>query len=118
MAGDMRDQSFGGDGDGDEPIGAFSGAAAREAANRAFEGRSTQSSARGRAIVKPDPATRFVGQSINQQGNTLAFRRREPGRIWRRLQGADRPAGLSNARYSTGVLPEDPINDAPYWPRP
>jgi hypothetical protein len=93
--------------------------AARQAGDRAFEARPTQGASRGRPIVKPDKATAFVGQSINQQGNTLAFRRREPGRIWRKARGAaDRPAGMSNARYSTGVNPEDPVNDSPYWPRP
>lgn len=130
--GDTGGTSFGGNGEAQEPIGAFGGESAhgtgpdvgrasptaRQAGDRAFEGRPTQSSSRGRPVVKPDPATQFVGQSINQQGNMLAFKRKEPGRIWRRVQGADRPAGLSTARYSTGVLPEDPINDAPYWPRP
>ena len=80
--------------------------------------RPTQAASRGeRPIVRPDPATAFVGQSINQQGNMLAFKRREPGRIWRRIKDAGRPEGFSTARFSTGVNPEEPINDSPYWPR-
>jgi hypothetical protein len=48
----------------------------------------------------------------------LAFKRREPGRIWRKIKEGGRPVGFSTARFSTGVNPEDPINDSPYWPRP
>jgi hypothetical protein len=87
--------------------------------SREWQARPTQSASRGeRPIVKPDPATAFVGQSINQQGNMLAFKRREPGRIWRKIKEGGRPVGFSTARFSTGVNPEDPINDSPYWPRP
>lgn len=106
-----------GDGENQSGFLASGASSARQGGDRAFEGQGTQGASRGHAIVKPDPATRFVGQSVNQQGNTLALRKREPGRIWRKLQGADRPAAFSSARFVTGVNPEEPINDSPYWPR-
>jgi hypothetical protein len=105
-------------GHGSAPDVGQAGAEARQGGDRAFEGRPTQPSSRGDYVVKPDPATKWVGQSINQQGNTLALRKREPGRIWRRLRDSGRPIAYSSARFSTGVNPEDPINDTPYWPRP
>jgi hypothetical protein len=91
---------------------------AQQAGERASEGRPPPPSRRGTFVVKPDRATRWVGQSINQQGNMLALKKNEPGRIWRRTRDSGRPVGYSSARFSTGVNPEDPINDSPYWPRP
>ena len=90
----------------------------KQAGDRAFEGRTTQPAARSQgAIVKPDSATKHVGESINKQGNELAFHKKEPGRVLRKIKGAGRPAGMSSARYATGVNPQESITDGPYWPR-
>lgn len=86
--------------------------------NRAFEGRDTQptSRSRGGAIYKPSKGAKFVGQSINAQGNELALRKTEPGRKWVKIEGADRPAGTSTARFGSGVRPLEPINAEDHLP--
>ena len=86
--------------------------------NRAFEGRDTQpgSRSRGGAIYKPAKAAKYVGQSINAQGNERALRKTEPGRRWITIEGADRPAGSSTARFGTGVRPLEPINAEDHLP--
>lgn len=58
---------------------------------------------RGGAIYKPDKAAKYVGQSINAQGNERALRKTEPGRKWITIEGADRPAGTSTARFGSGI---------------
>jgi hypothetical protein len=79
--------------------------------NRAFEGRETQAASRSRggAIYKPSKAAKYVGQSINAQGNERALRKREPGRIFHEEEGAERPVGTSTARFSSGVRPLESI---------
>jgi hypothetical protein len=77
----------------------------------AFEAHDTQATSRSRggAIYKPSRAAKYVGHSINAQGNERALRKTEPGREWIGLEGADRPAGTSSARFGSGVRPLEPI---------
>lgn len=59
--------------------------------------------------VRPHPAARHVGQSLNKQGNELALHRRDPGRTG--------SAG-TNPRFSTGVNPLPPVTPgAVFLPR-
>ncbi len=83
--------------------------------NRSFEGRGTQRSSRseGGAIYKPSKAAKHVGESINAQGNTRAFRAKEAGRVFKREEGADRPVGTSTARFASGVRPLESITSDP-----
>lgn len=82
--------------------------------NRAFEGRGTQRTSRSEgAIYKPSKAAKYVGQSINAQGNTRAFRVKEAGRIFKEEEGADRPVGTSTARFASGVRPLESITSDP-----
>jgi hypothetical protein len=54
----------------------------------------------------------YVGKSISRRGEDLRKQRVEAGRYATppRRQG-DRPGGKSTARDSTGVGPQDPIDD-------
>lgn len=75
---------------------------------------------RGRPIYNPDRAARLVGQSINSQGNELAFKKRAAGRE-DSGDGASpgsggRPASGVSARYSTGVNPLESVS-GPYLHR-
>jgi len=83
--------------------------------NRSFEGRDTQAGSRsqGGAIYKPSKAAKYVGQSINAQGNTRAFRLKEKGRIFKKEEGADRPVGTSTARFASGVRPLESVTGDP-----
>jgi len=79
--------------------------------NRSFENRDTQAASRskGGAIYAPSKAAKYVGQSINAQGNEMALNKREKGRIFQKRQGANRPVGVSTARFYSGVNPLESI---------
>jgi len=64
---------------------------------------------RGRPVYAPTKGSQLVGESINAQGNEVALGKREPGRQFEQEQGADRPAGRSTARMSSGVNPLDSV---------
>jgi hypothetical protein len=58
--------------------------------------------------VKPHPAARFVGISVNKQGNLLALRRRNVGRS----------GGATTPEFSTGVNPMPSVTPGSvYLPR-
>ncbi len=79
--------------------------------NRSFEGRPTQAASRskGGAIYAPSKAAKYVGQSINAQGNERALGKREKGRRFHEEEGAERPVGTSTARFFSGVNPLDSV---------
>ncbi|MCU1457031.1 MAG: hypothetical protein JWL73_1123 [Actinomycetia bacterium] len=72
----------------------------------------------GKPIYAPTKGAFLVGKSINAQGNELAFERREPGRVFETVKGADRPAGRSTARWVSGVNELDSVTGDVYLPRP
>jgi hypothetical protein len=86
--------------------------------NRAFEGRDTQAASRskGGAIYKPSKGAKYVGHSINAQGNKRALRLTEKGRIFQEEEGADRPVGTSTARFASGVNPLESITSEGHLP--
>lgn len=79
--------------------------------NRSFENRATQAASRskGGAIYKPSRGAKYVGQSINAQGNERALGKVEPGRVFQEEEGAERPVGVSTARFFSGVRPLESI---------
>jgi len=68
-----------------------------------------KSQQRGRPVYAPTKGAQLVGESINSQGNELALGKREPGRLFEGEKGADRPAGRSTARMSSGVNPLESV---------
>jgi hypothetical protein len=68
-----------------------------------------KSQQRGRPVYAPTKGAQLVGESINAQGNEVALGKQEPGRQFEREQGADRPAGRSTARMSSGVNPLESV---------
>ena len=69
------------------------------------------------ARTEPDPAARYVGQSVNRQGNKQALRRRERGRQFAGKDDNGRPWGRSTARFASGVNPQESITGDLYLPR-
>jgi hypothetical protein len=72
----------------------------------------TQGTQKGTDGPSPEPGTRKGGEMADSDGT-------EPGRHEKGETGADRPAGGSTARDSTGINPEDrnPIDpDSPNLP--
>lgn len=98
-------------GHGYAPDSGKTGPALSSGGNRAFEAHPTQASSRseGGAIYKPAKGAKYVGQSVNAQGNERALRTQEPGRVFKQEEGADRPVGVSTARFSSGVRPLESI---------
>jgi hypothetical protein len=68
-----------------------------------------KSAQRGRPVYAPTRGSQLVGESVNAQGNERALEHREQGRVFKARTGADRPAGTSTARMSTGVNPQESI---------
>ena len=67
--------------------------------------------------AEPEPGAKYVGVSVNRQGNKQALRRQERGR---RYEGEDengRPWGRSTARFASGVNPQESITGDLYLPR-
>jgi hypothetical protein len=67
--------------------------------------------------VEPEAATKYVGESVNRQGNKLALRRTERGRRFAGRDEQGRPFGRSTARFSSGVDPQESITGDLYLPR-
>jgi hypothetical protein len=90
---------------------------AKEAAiaghKKAFEGNDTQDEATGEAIQGPDLTGGHVGESTTRRGEDVSGQEgKEPGRSDGPQQGeSQRPTGSSTARDSTGIDPQDPIDD-------
>ena len=84
-----------------------------EANKKAFEGNDTQDEATGAAIQGPDLTGGHVGESIGRRGEDVSKDEgKEPGRFDGPAQGeSQRPTGGSTARDSTGVNPQEPIDD-------
>jgi hypothetical protein len=79
---------------------------------KAFEGNDTQDEATGAAIQGPDLTGGHVGESITRRGEDVIEEGKEPGRSDGPAQGeSQRPTGTSTARDSTGVDPQEPIDD-------
>ncbi|HEY1920658.1 MAG TPA: hypothetical protein VGH27_34235 [Streptosporangiaceae bacterium] len=80
---------------------------------KAFEGNDTQEAATGEAIQGPDLTGGNVGQSSTTRGEDMQERDgKEAGRENGPPQGeSERPTGTSTARDSTGVDPQDPVDD-------
>ena len=67
--------------------------------------------------AEPDPATKYVGVSVNRQGNKQALRKVERGRRFKGQDENGRPVGYSTARYASGVNPQESITGDLYLPR-
>ena len=67
--------------------------------------------------AEPEPATKYVGESVNRQGNKQALRKTERGRRFKGHDENGRPAGYSTARFSSGVNPQESITGELYLPR-
>lgn len=65
----------------------------------------------GGPLYRPSKAAGYVGESINSQGNQLAFRSGKGG-----ILGAMRRRGQKGARRSTGINPLESIT-GPYLHR-
>jgi hypothetical protein len=92
---------------------------AKEAGDKAFEGRDTQAASKseGGAIVSPSEGVEDVGESMSKRGEDRADRRNEPGRVEVEEKDTGRKVGKSTARISTGVNPQDPKDsDSPTLP--
>jgi hypothetical protein len=68
------------------------------------------------ARAEPEPAARYVGESVNRQGNKQALRRMERGRLFVGRDDTGRPRGRSTARFSSGVNPQESITGDLYLP--
>jgi hypothetical protein len=86
-----------------------------EANKKAFEAQDTQDEAtgEGEAAQGPDLTGGHVGESITRRGEDVVNDEgKEPGRHDGPPQGeSQRPTGSSTARGSTGVDPQEPIDD-------
>ena len=67
--------------------------------------------------AEAEPAARYVGQSVNRQGNKQALRRMERGRQFSGRDDTGRPWGRSTARFASGVNPQESITGDLYLPR-
>ncbi len=85
-----------------------------EGHKKAFEGRDTQDEATGAAVQGPDLTGGHVGESTTRRGEDVADEEgKEPGRYDGAPQGeSQRPTGSSTARDSTGVDPQEPVDDS------
>jgi hypothetical protein len=83
-----------------------------EANQKAFEGNDTQDASRGDAQLPDYPDG--VGESTTRRGEDVAAQEgQEPGRYDSGTQGqSERPYGGSTARDSSGVDPQEPIDDS------
>jgi hypothetical protein len=82
-----------------------------QANEKAFEGNDTQPESRGDAQLPDTPEG--VGQSTTRRGEDVSDQEgKEPGRYDSGTQGqSERPTGGSTQRDSTGVDPQDPIDE-------
>lgn len=82
-----------------------------QANEKAFEGNDTQAESRGDAQLPDTPEG--VGQSTTRRGEDVSDQEgKEPGRYDSGTQGqSERPTGGSTQRDSTGVDPQDPIDE-------
>ncbi|HEY3672379.1 MAG TPA: hypothetical protein VGN51_15700 [Acidimicrobiia bacterium] len=80
-------------------------------------GEARKSQQRGRPVYAPTKGSALVGESVNAQGNEVALTKREQGRVFQGEQGADRPAGRSTARMSSGVNPLESVTGDTYLHR-
>ena len=67
--------------------------------------------------AEPDAGAKYVGESVNRQGNQQALRRTERGRTFEGRDEQGRPVGRSTARFATGVNPQESITGDLYLPR-
>ena len=84
-----------------------------EGSQKAWEARDTQEASRGDGGQDRDLTPGGVGESKGRRGEDLVEEEgKEPGRYESGTQGkSSRPVGGSTARDSTGVNPQEPIND-------
>jgi hypothetical protein len=82
-----------------------------QANQKAFEGNDTQPESRGDAQLPDTPEG--VGESTTRRGEDVSGQEgKEPGRYDSGTQGqSERPTGGSTQRDSTGVDPQDPIDE-------
>ena len=85
----------------------------KEANKKAFEAHDTQDEATGPAAQGPDLTGGHVGESITRRGEDVVKEEgKEPGRYDGPPQGeSQRPTGGSTAGGTTGVDPQDPIDE-------
>jgi hydrogenase nickel incorporation protein HypA/HybF len=92
----------------------------RKAAEKAFEGRETQDASKSEegAVYAPEKGVEKVGESITEGGEERGAKHTEPGRVMdesdtgeKDSAGHARPAGKSDARMSTSVDPQNPIEE-------
>jgi hypothetical protein len=83
-----------------------------EGHKKAFEGNPTQEESTGAARQGPDLTPEGTGQSTTRRGEDVGTQEgKEPGRSDTGTQGeSQRPVGTSTARDSTGVNPQEPID--------
>jgi hypothetical protein len=84
-----------------------------EGHKKAFEANPTQDEAAGAARQGPDLTPEGTGESTTRRGEDVAGEEgKERGRQDTGTQGqSDRPVGQSDARDSTGVDPQNPIDE-------
>jgi len=84
-----------------------------EGHQKAFEANPTQDEATGAARQGPDLTPAGTGQSSTRRAEDVARQEgKEPGQYDTGTQGeSERPTGESSARSSTGVDPQDPIDE-------
>jgi hypothetical protein len=67
--------------------------------------------------AEPEAGAKYVGESVNRQGNKQALRRTERGRQFAGHDKNGRPFGRSTARFASGVDPQESITGDLYLPR-
>jgi hypothetical protein len=87
--------------------------AAVQGHKKAFEANDTQDEATGEARQGPDLPPEGTGQSSTRRAETVSAQEgKEAGRRDTGTQGeSQRPTGTSTARDSTGVDPQEPIDE-------
>jgi hypothetical protein len=98
----------------------------KQAGQKAWEGHDTQDASKSEegAVYAPEKSAEKVGESITERAEDRATKHKEPGRVMDESDTAEkdaggkaRPAGKSDARMSTSVDPQDPIDDeSPHLP--
>ena len=92
----------------------------KEAGKRAWEARDTQDASKSEegAIYAPEKSAGKVGESLTERAEERAAKEDEPGRVLdeedtgeKDASGKARPAGKSDARMSTSVDPQNPIDE-------
>lgn len=98
----------------------------KQAGQKAWEGHDTQDASKSEegAIYAPEKSAEKVGESVTERAEDRAKKHKEPGRVMDEADtgekdsgGKARPAGKSDARMSTSVDPQDPIDEeSPHLP--